>query len=123
MAGRGAGFRLKRVYEPPAPEDGKRVLVERLWPRGLSREDAHLDLWLRDIAPSADLRKWYGHDPSRFEEFQRRYLAELAEEPARTSLSQLQALGDEGTVTLLFAARDVEHSNAAVLRARLERRS
>lgn len=106
--------RLKRVYEPPALEDGKRLLVERLWPRGLSKTMAALDGWDREIAPSPDLRIWYGHDPARWLEFRSRYRAELGARPER--LAALRALAAAGPVTLLLAARDVEHSSAAVLR-------
>ncbi len=107
---------IKRVYEEPAPEDGTRVLVDRLWPRGLSRERVHADLWLREIAPSDKLCAWFGHDPEKFAEFRRRYAAELAEEPARSAVERVRTLADDGHVTLVFAARDTEHANAAVLR-------
>jgi uncharacterized protein YeaO (DUF488 family) len=104
---------LKRVYDPPGSEDGLRVLVDRLWPRGLSRESAQVDLWLRELAPSDELRRFFGHDPKRFAEFRRRYLAEL--EQRRDALEDLAARGAERTLTLLFAARDVERNNAVVL--------
>ncbi len=107
---------LKRVYEAPEPGDGTRVLVERLWPRGLSKERAHVDVWLKDIAPSNELRKWYSHDPARFAEFRRRYEAELAAEPARSALERLRDLAAHDHVTLVFATHDSELSNAAVLR-------
>lgn len=110
---------LKRAYDEPAPDDGIRVLVERLWPRGLARERARIDEWLRDIAPSTDLRKWYAHDPARFAEFRARYIAELAEEPARSAFDHLRQLAHGNDVTLVFGARDIEHSNAAVLRSLL----
>jgi uncharacterized protein YeaO (DUF488 family) len=103
----------KRVYEPVAPEDGYRVLIDRMWPRGVSHERAALDEWARDLAPSDDLRRWYGHVPERFDEFARRYRAELAEHE-----SELRALRDRarsGPLTIVFAARDSEHSNAAVV--------
>jgi uncharacterized protein YeaO (DUF488 family) len=92
------------------------VLVERLWPRGLSKAHAHIDVWLKDIAPSAELRKWYGHEPARFAEFHRRYEAELGTEPARSALTRLRELEEREHVTLVFAARDSKLSNAAVLR-------
>jgi uncharacterized protein YeaO (DUF488 family) len=107
---------LKRVYEAPEASDGMRVLVERLWPRGLSKERARVDLWLKDIAPSAELRTWYDHDPSRFAEFRRRYETELASDPARAAMARLRELVDHGRVTLVFAARDPALSNAATLR-------
>jgi uncharacterized protein YeaO (DUF488 family) len=103
----------KRVYEPPDPADGYRVLIDRLWPRGLARERAAIDEWARDLAPSDALRRWFGHDPERFEEFAERYRAELAER--RPQLTELRRRARDGTVTLVFGARDAEHSNAAVL--------
>ena len=106
--------RLKRVYEPAATDDGTRVLVERLWPRGVRKADAAVDRWDRDIAPSPELRKWYGHDIARWEEFRARYLAELRYRgPA---LEDLRALARAGRLTLVFAARDPDHSSATVLR-------
>lgn len=106
---------IKRVYSEPAPEDGTRVLVERLWPRGLSKERAHIDLWMRDLAPSADLRRWYAHDQSRWREFRERYLAELRGEAQSAALLRLRAIAREGHVTLVFAARDAEHSSAQIV--------
>jgi uncharacterized protein YeaO (DUF488 family) len=111
--------RLKRVYEPATSDDGTRILVDRLWPRGLSKADAGLDLWLKDIAPSTELRRWFGHDPSRWPEFPRRYQRELAEHTAE--LDQLRALVEQGTVTLLYGARDEQHNDAVVLRDTLLR--
>jgi uncharacterized protein YeaO (DUF488 family) len=105
--------KIKRIYEPAAKSDGHRVLVDRLWPRGIKREQAAIDEWTREVAPSQELRHWFGHDPERFDEFRRRYLDELQDHP-----EELQALRDrarKGTVTLLFGARDTEHNNAAVL--------
>lgn len=107
---------IKRVYEEPSPQDGERVLVDRLWPRGVAKADAHIALWLKDIAPSAELRAWFGHDPAKYEEFRRRYLAELDQEPGKSALAQLRERRDHGMVTLVFAARDSEHCNASVLR-------
>ena len=115
-------LRIKRVYEPATPGDGARVLVDRLWPRGLNKEEAHLDDWLRDLAPSDDLRKWFGHDPQRFAEFQKRYERELEDEAARTLLDELARQAARGTVTLVFAAKDAEHNNAVVLARAIERR-
>ena len=110
-------FKLKRAYDPPGRGDGIRVLVDRLWPRGLRRDGAHIDLWLKDVAPSADLRRWFGHDPARFAEFSRRYLAEL--EQMAEPLQTLRGLAEKRTVTLLFGAKDREHNQATVLAARL----
>ena len=107
---------LKRAYDEPAENDGTRVLVDRLWPRGLSKERAHIDLWLKEIAPSTELRKWYGHDPDKFEEFRRRYESELATEPAQTAVNKLRALAEQGKTTLIFSAHDASLSDAAVLR-------
>jgi len=106
--------RIRRVYDEPAAEDGKRILVDRLWPRGIAKEKARIDEWLKEIAPSDELRKWFGHDPSRWEEFRERYRREL---DAKTELlGQLRGLTKNGTVTLLFAAKDEEHNNAVVLK-------
>jgi uncharacterized protein YeaO (DUF488 family) len=116
MAERGVHVAIKRAYAEPASTDGTRVLVDRLWPRGLSKERAHIDLWLKDAAPSAELRKWYGHDPAKFAAFRERYIHELGAEPGRSALEQLRQLARKGPVSLVFAARDVEHSEAAVLR-------
>ena len=114
---------IKRVYDEPAEGDGMRVLVDRLWPRGLSKERAHVDLWLKEIAPSNELRTWFGHDPARFDEFRQRYEAELASGPAHEALTRLGDLLQHQPVTLVFAARDVEHSNVAVLRQLLAHHS
>ncbi len=110
---------LKRVYDPPAPSDGYRVLVERLWPRGLSREKARLDLWLRDAGASPELRVWFGHDPAKWAEFRRKYFDELRSRPA--VLRQIhELLAAHETVTFLFAAHDTDHNNAVALRQFLE---
>ncbi len=109
---------LKRVYEAPDNADGTRFLVERLWPRGVSKEAAKLDGWLKEAAPSDSLRKWYGHDPDKWEEFRRRYLAELSRSPQ--SLDPIREAAARGAVTLVFAARDPELSNARVLKEFLE---
>lgn len=113
-------IRTKRVYEDPAPDDGSRVLVDRLWPRGVSKEEAELDDWLREIAPSDDLRRWFDHDPERWDEFVRRYAEELREK--EDLLDDLVAGAEEGRVTLLYAARDTEHNNAIALKQILEAR-
>jgi len=106
---------LKRAYEEPAASDGTRVLVERLWPRGLSKERAHIDLWLKDVAPSTELRTWFHHDPQKFPEFRRRYEAELQSETAQEALTKLRDIAKQGRLTLVFAAHDAEYSNAVVL--------
>jgi uncharacterized protein YeaO (DUF488 family) len=110
-------FRIKRVYEAPAPADGTRVLVDRLWPRGLKKADAALDDWMKDVAPSVPLRLWFGHEPARFAEFKRRYEAELAKNPA---LVKLRSLGKGKLVTLLYGARDPEINHAVVLKSVLQ---
>ena len=111
-------IKLKRVYEQPAADDGMRVLVDRLWPRGVSREAAAADLWLREAAPSARLRRWYGHDPRRWQGFREKYRAELAQQP--DVLRTLDDLRRRTKVTLLFSAADEARNNAAVLREILE---
>ncbi|WP_327128774.1 DUF488 family protein [Streptomyces sp. NBC_01727] len=105
----------RRVYEETAPKEGKRVLVDRVWPRGMRKEDAHLDQWLRDVAPSTELRKWYSHEPSRFTEFRRRYLAELRDAGHREAVEHLRDLAAHDKLLLLTATKDVDHSQAAVL--------
>ena len=111
---------LKRAYEAPAPGDGYRVLVERLWPRGLRKEDAQLDDWLKDVAPSTDLRKWFGHEEARWPEFQKRYRQELRGPEAAAALQALAARARGGTLTLIYAAHDEERNSAVVLKATLE---
>lgn len=105
---------LKRSNESPARSDGKRILVDRLWPRGKTRESLKLDLWLRDIAPSTALRQWFGHDPAKWNEFRTRFFAELKNNPE--PVATLRNLVASGTVTLVFAARDTEHNNAVAIR-------
>jgi uncharacterized protein YeaO (DUF488 family) len=111
-------IRVKRVYEPPSAEDGRRYLVERLWPRGLRKDALPLDGWLREVAPSDALRRWFGHDPARWEEFRRRYAAELDARP--DTWRPLLEAARQGPVTLLFSARDTEHNNAVALKAYLD---
>lgn len=111
-------IRLKRVYERPGENDGVRVLVDRLWPRGVRKEEACLDLWLKDIAPSGGLRKWFGHDPARWEEFVERYRRELAENDEL--VARLAGLAKKGRLTLVFSARDTDRNNAVVLRSYLQ---
>ena len=119
----GAGVRCKRVYEEATAADGTRVLVDRVWPRGVRKTDARLDAWLREVAPSTELRRWYGHEPERYPEFRRRYLAELREPARHEALAELSRLAADGPLTLLTATRDVAHSQAAVLAERLSGQS
>ena len=111
-------IRLKRAYDPPSPDDGVRILVERLWPRGLSKEHAAIDLWVKDLAPSAELRRWYAHEESRWPEFRRRYGAELREH--RDQLAELRRLAGEGPVTFIYGSRETERNSATVLREVVE---
>jgi uncharacterized protein YeaO (DUF488 family) len=109
---------VKRAYDPPARSDGYRVLIDRIWPRGVTKEDLKVDAWLKAVAPSTALRKWFGHDPKKWDEFRRRYAREL--EPHAAALEQLVERARAGHVTLVFAAKDIEHSNAVALREYLE---
>jgi len=117
-------LQLKRAYEPATASDGKRILVDRLWPRGLSKAEAAVDEWMKDIAPSTSLRQWFGHDPKRWPEFRRRYRRELRDHAEL--LSHLTSLASRGRVTLVYGARDERHNDAVVLasliRARIRRR-
>ncbi len=106
--------RLKRAYEPPDPADGMRVLVDRLWPRGVKKSEAAIDVWLKEVAPSTALRQWFGHDPAKWEEFQQRYRAELSHSVALKELRELVARNQR--TTLVFGASDADHNNAVVLR-------
>ncbi|HET7136965.1 MAG TPA: DUF488 domain-containing protein [Gaiellaceae bacterium] len=112
-------IRLKRAYDPPEHSDGYRILVDRLWPRGVSKEEARLDEWARELAPSSELRKWFGHDPARFDEFRRRYTEELAAHDEK--LRELRRRARGATVTLVYGARDTEHNDAVVLAELLRR--
>lgn len=112
-------IRIKRAYEPSEVSDGYRVLIDRLWPRGVSKEQAHLDEWARELAPSAELRRWFGHDPDRFPEFRRRYGKELATQQEK--LRELRRRARVGTLTLVHSARDDEHNDAVVLAELLRR--
>jgi uncharacterized protein YeaO (DUF488 family) len=116
-------IKFGRIYDDASPQDGKRVLVDRIWPRGIRKEDAHIQEWLREVAPSTELRKWFGHDPDRFTEFRRRYLGELRAPEQKQALQHLRDLAGDGRVTLLTASRDVEHSQAAVLADLLNERT
>jgi uncharacterized protein YeaO (DUF488 family) len=108
-------FKLKRVYDAPSLEDGNRILVDRLWPRGLTKKKAAVDLWLKDIAPTTELRQWFGHDPAKWSDFRRRYTKELQERQDLVKL--LRQKGRDGPVTLIYGARDEEHNAAVVLKA------
>ena len=114
--------RLQRAYDEPGPNDGHRVLVDRVWPRGRTKEELRLDAWARDLGPSTHLRKWFGHDPARWSEFRARYRAELAEPDRAQALDALAAEARLGPVTLVFGARDREHNQAQVIADELERR-
>ena len=109
-----ANVKLKRAYESAAATDGTRILVDRLWPRGISKRKAALDKWIKEIAPSAELRKWFGHDPARWDEFRRRYVSEVHENAAL--LEQLRSEARRGRITLVYSARDEVHNDASVLR-------
>ncbi len=111
-------IRTKRIYEEPSGDDGARVLVDRLWPRGVSKEEAKVDRWEKDLAPSNKLRRWFGHDPAKWEEFLRRYRTEL--EGKEEALARLRREAGKGTVTLLYGARDEEHNNAVALKRYIE---
>jgi uncharacterized protein YeaO (DUF488 family) len=106
-------IRLKRAYDAASPSDGYRVLIDRLWPRGVSKKRANLDEWDKELAPSTELREWFGHKPSRFQEFRRRYIGELRQ--ARPRLAELRRRATQGTLTLVFSAHDTEHNDAVVL--------
>ncbi len=108
-------IRVKRVYDPIDPEDGVRILVDRLWPRGISRERAQIDEWYREIAPSTELRKWFNHREDLWEEFRRKYKAELTQKPRKTLVEKLYFLSQRSNVTLLYSAKDSQHNNAIVL--------
>ncbi len=115
-------IRLKRAYDEAKRGDGHRVLVDALWPRGVTKEALRLDVWLKEIAPSTELRKWFGHDPQRFAEFRKRYLAELSRPAVQPLLDELARLAKDGTLTLVFGAHDPEHNNAVVLAEAITRR-
>ena len=110
---------IKRVYEKPEKADGARILVDRLWPRGLTKEKAKLDEWLKDIGPSAELRTWFGHDPKRWSEFAKRYRAELRSK--KETLDHIKTMAGKGAVTLLYGARDIEHNEAVILQQQLNK--
>ena len=109
-----ANVKLKRAYDPPTVSDGKRILIDRLWPRGVRKSDAAIHEWMKDIAPTTALRKWFGHDPARWQEFRRRYLSELQQHPDK--IDRLRTLARQGPITLVFSAHDEAHNDAIVLR-------
>lgn len=109
-----ASIHLKRAYEPASPSDGRRILVDRLWPRGVSKAEAAIDLWMKEIAPSTELRKWFGHDPARWAEFRTRYAAEVREHP--DEFHHLRELASKGPITLVYSAHDEAHNDAVALR-------
>lgn len=111
--------RIKRVYEEPSESDGTRILVDRLWPRGMSKDKAKLDVWLKEVGPSNELRKWFGHDPAKYEEFKKRYQRELAHNAAFAELEKI--VKEKRIVTLLYSAHDTEHNQAVVIKAYLEK--
>jgi uncharacterized protein YeaO (DUF488 family) len=111
---------LKRAYDPPTRSDGRRILVDRVWPRGIAKDDLQIDAWLKDLAPSTGLRKWFGHDPTKWDEFRKRYAREL--EQRADALEELVETARAGHVTLVFSAKDTQHNNAVALRENLERR-
>jgi uncharacterized protein YeaO (DUF488 family) len=113
-------IRLKRAYETPARSDGPRILVDRMWPRGVKKEDAEISEWLKDLAPSTDLRKWFGHAPEKWPEFQKRYLAEIKSANSDDLQTLSDCLEDNGRITLVFAAKDTEHNNAVALKQYIE---
>ncbi len=112
-------MKTKRIYESAEKEDGCRILIDRLWPRGVSKENAKIDLWLKDIAPSDELRKWFGHDPKKWEEFKKKYAKEL--EDKQSLIKEIQEKAKKGTVTLIYSAKDTEHNNAIALKGILEK--
>jgi uncharacterized protein YeaO (DUF488 family) len=120
MPRRSRRVRVRRIYDEPTPDDGVRVLVDRVWPRGITKERAHLDEWCKQVAPSTELRTWYGHDPARFDEFVRRYHDELADPERAHALAHLRDLAARTTLTLVTATKDLEISQAAVLAGLLE---
>ena len=111
--------KIKRIYDPVSSDDGKRILIDRLWPRGIKKEKAKIDEWLRDVAPSDELRKWFSHDPSKYQEFKKRYVKEL--EKKSELLEKIKKEAKKEAVTLLFSAKDTEHNNATALKEILSR--
>jgi uncharacterized protein YeaO (DUF488 family) len=113
---------IKRAYDAPSRADGRRILVDRLWPRGITKENAHIEKWMRELGPSNELRQFFGHDPVRWQEFHRRYSAELKRPQAKALLAELEKVARDGTLTLVYSANDEEHNQAIVLKEFLEKR-
>jgi uncharacterized protein YeaO (DUF488 family) len=113
---------IKRVYEAPTRSDGTRILVDRLWPRGIKKEDAHVEQWIRELGPSDELRRFFGHDPARWEQFHQRYLAELKRPQTKALLAELANIARNGPLTLVYSARDPDHNQALVLKEVLQKR-
>ncbi len=113
---------IKRAYDPPSRNDGTRILVDRLWPRGISKQEAHVEKWMRELGPSNELRRYFGHDPARWQEFRRRYLAELKRPEAAALLDDLLQIVRGGTLTLLYSAKNQQHNQAVVLKELLEKK-
>lgn len=111
-------IKMKRVYDPPSRNDGTRILIDRLWPRGLKKEDARIDEWMKELAPSSELRKWFDHDPEKWDEFRRRFIEEL--QGKQETLDHVVALAQKGTVTLLFASKEERFNNAVALKEYME---
>lgn len=114
-------IRIKRAYDPPEKSDGMRILVDRIWPRGIKKEKLDTALWMKDAAPSDELRKWFNHDPAKWVEFRKRYLKELQRPQARTMLHEIREAAKKGTVTLVYGAKDEEHNQAVVLKEAIEK--
>jgi uncharacterized protein YeaO (DUF488 family) len=112
-------IQLKRAYDPASPEDGHRVLVERLWPRGIKKENLQIETWMKEISPSPELRKWFGHDPEKWAEFQQRYTRELDQNPKY--VQDLRGLASRGRLTLIYSAKDEQHNSALILKEYLEK--
>jgi len=113
---------IKRAYDPPSCTDGTRILVDRLWPRGVKKQEAHVERWMRELGPSNQLRKFFGHDPARWREFRTRYLVELGRRDAASLLAELLKIARGGTLTLVYSAKDEEHNQAVVLKELLDRK-
>lgn len=111
--------KIKRIYDSPAPDDGRRVYVDRLWPRGMKKDEALFDEWLKEVSPSGELRKWFGHDPAKWPEFRKKYAEELKEK--KDIIAELRDQADQGDLTLLYSAKDREHNNAVVMKELLEK--
>lgn len=114
---------IKRAYDPPSRTDGTRILVDRIWPRGVTKQEAHVEKWMRELGPSDELRQFFGHDPARWREFRKRYLTELKRPEAASLLAELRKIASSGTLTLVYGAKDQEHNQAVVLKELLDKKS